>query len=45
MAILAEYYNRVAVDPSSFFVNLSNAYGQDGAFVQILKNTKVRLAR
>ena len=43
-AILAEYYNRVAVDHASFFVNLSNAYGQDGAFVQILKNTKVSKA-
>jgi Fe-S cluster assembly protein SufD len=43
-AVLAEYYNRVAVDPSSFFVNLSNAYAQDGAFIQVLKNTKVSKA-
>jgi Fe-S cluster assembly protein SufD len=43
-AVLAEYYNRVAVDSSSFFVNLSNAYAQDGAFIQVLKNTKVSKA-
>jgi len=40
-ALLSEYYNRVAVDPTSFFVNLSNAYAQDGAFIHISKNTKV----